>query len=92
MSHDYHEGPEDAVLYDGCDECDHRAANPLDGLLTLDGQNMERLLGRVLSVEYGLGPADRYRTGNEARLGHALYRLLVLAERHPEIMQGRLSW
>ena len=82
MSHSYHQGPEDAVLYDGCDECDDRAANPLEALLALDETNMRRLLERTRSVHGGNDRND-YRSDNEARLGLALYRLLVLIERYP---------
>lgn len=84
MSHAYHEGPEDAVLYDGCDECSHRANNPLDGLLTLDNERLATLHKRVLDVEYGDG-VESYRTVNEAKIGRALYRLLVLLERYPDL-------
>jgi hypothetical protein len=84
MSHDYHEGPDDAVIYDGCGECDDRAAEPLSGLLTLDAANFERLRARMLAVEYG--DSDHYRTGNEARLGSALYKIQILHERHGRVI------
>lgn len=83
MSHDYHVGPDDAVLFDGCDECSDRANNPLDGLMTLDGERLAMLHKRVLDVEFR--GTDHYRTDNEARIGRALYRLLVLLERYPEL-------
>lgn len=84
MSHDYHRGPEDAVLYDGCEECTERAADPLNALLNLDEANMLRLVDRVRAVEFGRD-ADHYRSRNEAQVGKALYRVLVLVERHPEV-------
>jgi hypothetical protein len=84
MSHDYHEGPEDAVLYDGCAECDARATKPLDALLNLDDRSFPILLARVRAVEFGDGSAS-YLTGNEAALGRALYGILILLERHPSL-------
>lgn len=88
MSHDYHKGPEDAVLYDGCDECDHRAANPVDALLHMDSTNYALLRERMLAVEFGTG--DSYRTHNEARVGKALYYIAVLEERHGPVSRAVL--
>jgi hypothetical protein len=84
MSHSYHRGPEGAVLYDFCWECDDRAGDPLNGLMMLDKDNMARLLARVHAVEFD-HTEDSYLTANEAKIGRALYRLLVLLERYPEI-------
>lgn len=80
--HDYHVPVEGAILYDGCAECDRRAADPLTGLLNLDATNFARLHARMVAVELE-GDADHYRSINEATLAKALYRIHVLAERHP---------
>ena len=82
MSHDIHEGPDGAILYDGCDECSARANDPLSGLLALDHDNFARLHKRVLDVEDHGGT---YLTVNEAKIGQALGRLLILIERHPQV-------
>ncbi len=84
MSHDYHQGPEDAILYDGCEECDARAAKPLDALLHLDGTHYETLRDRMVAVEYGNGNAS-YRTTNEAKVGQALYLISILEQRHGRV-------
>lgn len=81
MSHDYHQGPEDAVLYDGCAECDERARNPLDALCRLDNHNYAALRDRMMAVEFG-SDGDYYRTTNESRVGKALYLIALLEERH----------
>lgn len=67
MSHDPHEGPEDAVLYDGCDECDERAASPLDALCHLDSTSFATLRDRMLATEYvdAGDRAERGRTDEE---------------------------
>ena len=81
MSHDFHQGPEDAVLFDYCAECDERADDPIKALLSLDSGNFERLLARMRAVELGDG-REAYRTRNEARVGSGLYHIHVLLERH----------
>lgn len=86
MSHDYHRGPADSILYDGCEECDSRAANPLNGLCQLDGERFPRLWERMLAVEDA--DSDTYRSRNEAKLGHALNTIRILLERHPGVMHG----
>ncbi len=83
MSHGYHEGPEDAILYDGCDECETRSKS-IEGLLGLDSPNLRLLIDRMLAVE--LGRIDRtptawYRTGTEKVAGRNLYYVYVLVER-----------
>lgn len=83
MSHAYHQGPEDAVLYDDCAECDARAADPLSGLLHLDATTFARLRDRMTAVEYE--ETDGYRSGNEAKLGRALYYIGLLLERHGRV-------
>lgn len=80
MSHDYHQGPEDAILYDGCEECDQRAADPMNGLLHLDSASFVELWERMLAVEGD--DSDHYRTRNEAALGHHLNSVRILIERH----------
>jgi len=86
MSHDLHDGPDDAVLYDGCAECDSRADQGIAGILNLDAQNVARLSSRMQAVEYGHGVAA-YRSHNEARLGRELYYVSLLLERHPDVLR-----
>lgn len=84
MSHGPHTGPGDAVLYDGCEECDERAARPLMGLLHLDSQSFVRLRDRMLAVEGRTG--EGYRSSNEASLGGALAMVRVLNQRHGAVL------
>lgn len=83
-SHDYHQGPEGAVLYDGCSECDARASDALSGLLRLDAEKFKTLAGRMYEVEY----LDKgsYLTDNEAALARTLYLISVLNERHQDVL------
>lgn len=81
MSHDYHQGREGTIIFDGCAECDERAADPIKALLNLDTENFQRLRERMLSVEFG-DDSNYYRSDNEARVGKHLYALAVLEERH----------
>jgi hypothetical protein len=97
MSHGYHEGPEDALLFDGCDECDARAADPIDALLRLDPERFETLWQRMRATEYGdaavpdrLRKANlRYRSTNEAKVGKHLYYVSLLLQRFPESLLAR---
>lgn len=84
MSHDYHRGPEGAVLYDDCEECDARAAKPLDALLRMDETTFSRFENRMFEVEYE--HRGSYLTDNEARVGHVLYLISILNERHGAVM------
>ena len=84
MSHDVHEGPEGAALFDGCEECDERAKDPLNALLRMDTDTFSRLKNRMFEVEYEYRGA--YLTDNEARVGHVLYMISILNERHGSVM------
>lgn len=79
MSHVYHEGPDDAVLYDGCDECEKRSKS-IEGLLGLDSTNLRILVDRMIGVELS-SDRDHYRTRAESRAGRILYYVYVLVER-----------
>ena len=88
MSHDYHgdlDGFPDAILYDGCEECEARAEKGLSGLLDLDSANLGLLWRRCVNEEYGgsveQNDAGRYRSACEAKLGWQLYLVGVLTER-----------
>jgi hypothetical protein len=75
----------EAILHDGCPECDDRAKRGLDGLCELDHGNFVLLWRRMLNTEYSRGGGDdagRYRSDCERRLGHQLYLMGVLLERH----------
>jgi hypothetical protein len=102
--HCYHGGlpgydPE-AILHDGCEECEERASAGVSGMLALDQTNLDLLWRRCLNSEYSQGgggeEAGEYRSNCEARLGHQLYLFGVLSERsereaawHPERFAGR---
>lgn len=93
--HDYHPGLEkydpDAILQDGCEECEARAGKGLGGLLELDLGNLDLLWRRCLTTEYGGKKSDpeagRYRSDCEARLGHQLYLVGVLLQNHEDVWQ-----
>ena len=85
MTHDLHDGPADAILYDGCDECDHRASEGIAGALHMDPITFSRMWSRMMSVERG-EDRDSYRTDNEARVGKQLYYMSLLVERHPTVV------
>ena len=95
MMHDYHPGlpgyNEDAILHDGCEECEARSSKGVAGLLDLDYGNLNLLWRRCLNTEYG-GPtqdedAGRYRSDCEARLGHQLYLSSVLRQNYEDAWQ-----
>lgn len=90
MGHDYHEGPDGAVLYDGCEECDERAADPINGLLRLDGERFRTLWKRMIEVERE--NKGEYLTFNERALGRHLYYITVLEERHTPIDPTGAVW
>jgi hypothetical protein len=80
VSHDYHEGREGTIIFDGCAECDERAADPIKALLNLDAENYQALRARMLAVEFD--GTESYRSANEARVGKHMYAIAVLEERH----------
>ena len=98
MAHDYHGdlGPEGTIFYDGCAECEQRAALGLYGLLTQSPDRIEALYRRMLVTEKH-GPVDDlpgdgdqkqpytvtqgYQSDAEAKVGKLLYYAAVLAER-----------
>ncbi len=84
VSHDYHDSHHaDAIIFDGCGECDTRAADPIKALLHLDSQNYAALCARMRAVEFS--GTEGYRSANEARVGSALYAIAVLEERHGSV-------
>jgi hypothetical protein len=84
MSHDFHKGPEGAVLYDGCPECDARAADPIEALLRMDSVTFSHFENRMFDVEYE--HRGSYLTDNEAKVGRVLYLISILNERHGAVM------
>lgn len=89
MSHDpnAHSENENGILYDGCAECEERAAAGLEGLLRLDSTNIDLLWNRMLNTEYygkGKPEAGVYISYCERQLGHELYLMAVLLERTGE--------
>jgi hypothetical protein len=87
--HDFHPGllgyDPDAILHDGCEECEARALKGVAGLLELDAGNLDLLWRRVVNTEYGgksePNDAGEYRSDCESRLGHHLYFIGILLER-----------
>jgi hypothetical protein len=84
--HDLHDtlpgyDPE-AILFDGCERCEKRAAKGVAGLLELDQGNLDLLWRRCLNTEYsgsnGGMEAGEYRSRAEHQLGHNLYLIGVL--------------
>lgn len=81
MSHDYHQSDHsDTIIFDGCAECDARAADPMEALLRLDSVSFRAMCDRMHAVESG--DREAYRSTNEARVGKCLYAIAVLEERH----------
>ena len=67
------------VFHDGCPECEERAKNGIEGLLYLDGDNLDYLWLRMVEHEFGTNHLDTNRVENMAL--RTLYRLYVLLER-----------
>ena len=92
MSHDPHSGREGAILYDGCAECDARAADPIEGLLHMDPTTFAAMWDRMRAVEYGTGPLgsgdEAYRSRNEAKVGKHLYYVSLLLQRHAVLREA----
>lgn len=91
MVHVYHPGLDgydpEAILFDGCEECEERSKKGVKGLLELDSTNIELLWRRCLNTSYGgrsfgSEEAGKYRSDCEARLGNELYLIGVLLQRH----------
>lgn len=91
MTHDHHAGlpgyDEEAVLTDGCAECEERSRAGLEGLLALDRHNVNRLWLRCLDTELGRG-SDKYRSHCEARLGHQLYLVGVFLQGYEDVWRA----
>lgn len=95
MMHVYHGDlgcPEGTILYDGCEECEARAAQGMNGLLTQDPIRVEAIWRRMIATERRNGKdlvddlpgypcKEGYLTDAEARIGKPLYGLAVLLER-----------
>lgn len=94
--HAYHESlpgfsPE-AVLHDGCEECESRAG--IHGLAHLDWRNSRRVVERAVRLRamHGGGLLDTNPT--ERKLLDAVWTVLVWLENNTEIdpIQGELPW
>lgn len=70
------------ILHDGCAECEHRAANPLDGLTALDHRKFRQAWADMLAAEWsgGEGLARNVSSCDWSLIG-ALYTIAVLMER-----------
>ncbi len=86
--HDIHDAlpgdDPDAILYDGCGECEERAATGLYGLCHLDSHNLPLLWNRMLNERMGGAgwpSAGYYRSNAERTLGESLYLMGVLDQR-----------
>jgi len=78
----------EAILKDGCPECEGRADAGLRGILQLDANNLNRLWRRMLNEQMTFKVSDQhreewgyYRSQCEVRAGETLYLLGVLEER-----------
>jgi hypothetical protein len=87
--HAYHDGlagyDPSNVLHDGCEECEGRAADGIQGLQALDETNFARLLNKMVDAEF---IDDRYPetiSHADATLCGTLYAIAVLLERHFKI-------
>lgn len=81
------------VLHDGCETCEERAAQGIDGLLRLDHGNTLSLWSMMLAREYGTG-LDFEPSAADDRAMRTLYALSVFLERaglSAEDMQVRLT-
>lgn len=71
--------PEEAILYDGCAECEGRAESLFLLVSGLDRVNLHRLWAKMKEVERD--GEDDYRTFAEAKAGRHLYAAALLMER-----------
>jgi len=78
----------EAILKDGCPECERRANSGLRGILELDANNLNRLWRRMLNERMSFQVNDqhqdkwgRYRSACEQQAGEQLYLLGVLEEK-----------
>lgn len=93
--HRYHPDPTtgdqpDAILFDHCEGCAAKA----DSLgLGLDRHNFGAMWSRMVAVEYRYQCV--YASETEARLGSALFKVSLLVQRSPIVVQpipeGQLS-
>lgn len=88
MSHDVHDGPEGAFLFDGCEECDERSADPIEALLRFDDDRFLDFTSLMLAIEYGVGQPTTYLTANEAKVGRHLYYVSLLVQRNPAAFEA----
>jgi hypothetical protein len=93
-THRYHEGlpgfDPDAILHDGCEECESRAG--IHGLGSLDWKNSQRAVRRAVDWNYG-----RLATPPgvaEAGLLRDVWMMLVWLRSNTELnpIQGELPW
>ncbi len=88
--HVYHQGlpgyNANAVLQDGCPECEDRSKRGLDGFLELDEGNSRKLWYLMVRSEWG-GSEDNHRAVSacDARMSKALYRVAVMLERYSNV-------
>jgi hypothetical protein len=93
MAHAYHGdlGPEGTLYFDGCEECEERADQGIQGLLNLEPIRAEVLWRRMIVTERGkkarvenlpgYSVQKGYLSNAEARAGRQLYYLAVMLER-----------
>lgn len=97
MSHAYHEGlphyNPDALLHDGCPECEERAAEGIGAINSMDWRRGRCAVERA--VAYNRGDLERPVTdASEARFLNALWNVLVWLQRETEIdpIDGEMPW
>ncbi len=87
MSHDYHQGPEGTIFYDGCEECTHKAKDPV---IHLDQQRSRLLWQKMMDVE--VFDNGSYRSGNEKIAAMQLWRIYLFLERNTTISPTTLHF
>jgi hypothetical protein len=88
VTHVYHGDlgmPEGTLFYDGCPECEARAAQGVRGLLTQTPDRVRMMWDRMVHDEHSHGVEhDKtlgYHSKCEERIGRDLYAFAVLLER-----------
>ena len=92
MTHRYHPDPAmgdhpDAIVFDGCAECEARADLGIQGLVYYDRETFDRLWNRMLDVEKD--DLEGHRNKTEQKLCRSLYCMALLMGRY---MPGSTPW
>lgn len=98
MSHEHHESlpgyHESNVLHDGCHECDVRARS-LDGILSLDKENLDRLWLKMWNAEFRGASYSQSTSYNDRGACRILYTIGVALEKligREKMLEAGLPW